>query len=409
MFPATVALLLGGLASAVSAADWPQWRGPTRDGVASAAALPSPLPRALRRVWQVEVGAGHSSPVVVGDRVYLHTRQGEDEVVRALDLATGRELWRHADPTPYTMNPAAIQHGKGPKSTPVVADGVVCTLGIAGRLSCFDAATGRVLWQNDWQGRFAETAPDFGTAMSPVVVDGSLIAHVGGVTAGALTAFDLRTGKERWRWDGEAPAYSSPIQATFDGVAQIVTQTREHVLAVAADSGRELWKVALETPYTQNSVTPLAHGDNVIVSGLQNPVIALRPRRSADGAWTATEAWRNTEVSMYMSSPVLVGGRLVGFTEKRSGQLFALDPETGRTIWLGEPRSGEHASLIAAGDRLLVLGVDAELAVGPVGGDGWSPERTYTVADGATWAHPALDGDRLLVKDVARLTRWAFE
>jgi outer membrane protein assembly factor BamB len=381
-------------------------------------------------VWEVEVGIGHSSPVVAGDRVYLHSRQGEEEVVRALDLATGREIWRHADPTPYTMNPAATKHGKGPKSTPVVtgsavlgaekmrAEGVVhttpeasavCTLGIAGRLSCFDRDTGRVLWQNDWSGRFDETAPDFGTAMSPAVFDGKLIAHVGGIEAGALAAFEVETGRELWRRDGEGPGYASPILATFDGVPQIVTQTREHVLAVSLDAGKELWQVPLKTPYLQNAVTPFIHGDTVIVSGLANPVIALRPRRAADGGWTSDEAWRSAEVSMYMSSPVLVSGLLVGFTEKRSGQLFALDPASGKVVWLGDPRQGDNAALIAAGDQLLVQNVSGELAIGPVAANGWKAARTYTVADSATWAHPALLGDRILVKDVDSLTLWSFQ
>jgi outer membrane protein assembly factor BamB len=392
------------------AADWPQWRGPARDGAAPDAAFPSPLPEKLRQVWRVQVGEGHSSPVVAGDRVFVHSREGDDEVVRALDLATGRELWRHADPTAYTMNPAAIQHGKGPKSTPVVAGGTVCTLGIAGRLSCFEAASGRVLWQNDWKGRFAETAPDFGTAMSPAIVAGKLIAHVGGVGAGALAAFDLATGKEIWRWEGEGPGYASPVLATFDGVEQIVTQTREHVVAVAADGGRELWKVELKTPYVQNIATPLVYRDTVIVSGLYNPVRALRPRLAGDRrGFTIEEVWRNADVDLYMSSPVLVSGQLVGFTSKRSGQLFALDPATGKTLWLGDPRQGDQAALIAAGDQLVVQNVAGELAIGPVDASGWKPSKRYTVANSATWAHPALLGKRLLVKDATQLTLWSFE
>jgi outer membrane protein assembly factor BamB len=418
-------LVLGGAAAGLGATDWPQWRGPARDGAAADAALPSPLLDALRKVWQVEVGEGHASPVVGGDRVYLHSRQGEDEVVRALDLATGRELWRHADATAYTMNPAALKHGKGPKSTPVLSGGTLCTLGIAGRLSCFEAASGRVLWQHDWKGRFSETAPDFGTAMSPAVFDGRLIAHVGGIKAGALAAFELSTGKEVWRWDGEGPAYASPMLATFDSVAQIVTQTREHVLAVDAASGKELWKVGLKTPYVQNIVTPLVYGDTLIVSGLSNPVKALRPHRGASGAFTADEVWSNAEVDMYMSSPVLMGGRsseaapappnppaaprLVGFTSKRSGQLFVLDPATGKTLWLGEPRQGDNAALIAAGDQLLVQNVAGELAIGPVDASGWKETKRYTIADSATWAHPALLGNRILVKDATKLTLWSFD
>jgi len=405
-----LAASLMGVTIDASAADWPQWRGPARDGSAPEAALPAPLPDALRQVWRVEVGEGHSSPVVAGDRVFIHARQGDAEVVRALELATGKEVWRHADPTPYTMNPAAMKHGKGPKSTPVVANGTVCTLGIAGRLSCFEAASGKVLWQHDWAGQFKETAPDFGTAMSPAVFDGRLIAHVGGIGAGALAAFDLATGKELWRWEMEGPGYASPVLATFDGVEQIVTQTREHVVALAAADGRELWKLPLETPYVQNIVTPLVHRDTVIVSGLMNPVMALRPRIAGDRrGWSIEEVWRNADVSLYMSSPIGVAGQLVGFTDKRSGQLFALDPDTGKTLWQGDPRQGDNAMLLAAGDQLLVQNVAGEIAIGPVGTDGWKQAKRYTVADSATWAHPALIGKQLLVKDNTKLTLWSFE
>jgi len=401
--------LLVTLLLAADAGDWPQWRGPQRDGIAAESALPATLPDSLQKVWQIEVGVGHSSPVVVGDRVFVHSREGENEVVRALELATGRELWRHTDATAYTMNPAAIPHGKGPKSTPVVASGTLCTLGIAGRLSCFEAASGKVLWQRVPSAPLEETAPDFGTAMSPAILDGRLIAHVGGVRNGALTAFELATGEELWRWDSEGPGYASPVLLTFDGVPQIVTQTREHVLAVDPATGKELWKVGLKTPYVQNIVTPIAHGDLLIVSGLDNPVKALRPRRGQSGAWTAEEVWSNAEVDMYMSSPVLAAGKLVGFTGKRAGQIFALDPATGKTLWLGEGRQGDNGAFIVAGDRLLVLNVAGNLLVGAVGAQPWKPEKTYEVAESATWAHPALLGNRLLVKDKTKLTLWAFD
>jgi outer membrane protein assembly factor BamB len=244
--------------------------------------------------------------------------------------------------------------------------------------------------------------------MSPAIFDGRLIAHVGGVKNGALTAFELATGTELWRWDSEGPGYASPVLLTFDGMPQIVTQTREHVLAVDAATGKELWKVVLKTPYVQNIVTPIAHGDLLIVSGLNNPVKALRPRRGAEGAWTAEEVWKNADVDMYMSSPVLAGGLLVGLTSKRSGQIFALDPASGKTLWLGDPRQGDNAAFIVAGDRLLVLNVGGDLLAGRIGAEPFQPEKTYEVAASTTWAHPALLGDRLLIKDKTRLTLWSF-
>ena len=147
--PKTAIVALAVLAASAGAGDWPQWRGSARDGRASLAPRAS-FPEALRPAWKVAVGEGHASPVVVGDRVYVFSREGEDEVVQALDLATGKRAWRASYPAPYTMNPAATGHGKGPKSTPVVAGGRVFTFGIGGVLSSFDAASGRLAWRKDF-------------------------------------------------------------------------------------------------------------------------------------------------------------------------------------------------------------------------------------------------------------------
>ncbi len=406
---ACLSLTLAALAVPPSArADWPQWRGPRRDGVALSAALPSELPAELRRVWQVEVGVGHSSPVVAGDRVYVHSREGEDEVVRALDLADGRELWRHATPVSYRRHPAALKHGKGPRSTPVVAGGAVCTLGVTGRLSCFDSESGEARWERDFADRFDRTWPEFGTAMSPAVFGNRVIAHVGGMQSGSLAAFDLESGRELWSWSQEGPGYASPIAATIDGVEQIVTQSRSHVVSVAAATGELLWKLPFETPYQQNSVTPLVVGSRVIISGLDRATTALEPRLDGQGRWLLEIAWKNDELPMYMSSPVLRDGLLFGMTEKRKGQLFCLDAATGEMLWASDGREGENASLIVAGDRLIVLTTDGVLMIGAAAAQRWSPWRS-TIAQSETWAHPALVEGLLLVKDHDHLTAWSFE
>src|SRR5262245_28933263 len=151
-----ILLLCGALvASAAAAQDWPEWRGPRRDGSVETWQEPKSWPERLTRKWQATVGAGHSSPVVVGERAYLHSRQAEDEVVTAFDLATGKVLWSDRYSAPYTMNPAATGHGKGPKSTPVASGGRLFTLGISGILSCYDAATGRVVWRHDHAAEFS--------------------------------------------------------------------------------------------------------------------------------------------------------------------------------------------------------------------------------------------------------------
>src|SRR5262245_20440667 len=127
--------------------DWTQWRGPNRDGTAPAFTVPKAWPEKLTQRWKLEVGLGYSTPLIVGDRIYAFTRQGDDEVVAALEAATGKQIWSTKYPAPYTVIKAAMTHGPGPKSTPVFADGKIFTFGISGILSAFDAGTGKQLWQ----------------------------------------------------------------------------------------------------------------------------------------------------------------------------------------------------------------------------------------------------------------------
>jgi outer membrane protein assembly factor BamB len=399
-------------ASLAQGPDWPQWRGQGRDGVVQGSTLPAELPAELNKLFEVEVGSGHSSPVVVGEHIYLHTRQGEDEVVQALELRTGKTVWRHSTETPYRRNPAAMSHGKGPKSTPVVSGDNLCTLGITGRLTCFDRRTGDVRFTRDFQDRFERTWPDFGTAMSPAVFDGKLIVHVGGVDEGALVALDPTTGEELWSNEVEPPAYASPILVApaegTEGDAQVVTQTRNQIVSVALDTGKLLWQMPLTTAYEQNSVTAVSAGSTLIVSGLDRGVFEVRAQPDARGLWMALVEWRNDDLPMYMSSPVLFGTSLFGLTHKRKGQLFCLDAETGDTKWTTEGRDGENASLIIAGDRLLVVTTDSELIVAEARCDSYTELARYTVASSPVWAHPALVGDLLLIKDEERLIGWSF-
>src|SRR3984893_11110756 len=206
------------------AQDWPQWRGPNRDGVVAAFTPPKVWPDKLKTIWKVHVGLGHSSPVVVGRRVYLHSRQEENEAASCFDLDTGKLLWRDTYPTPYMMNPAAFSHGKGPKSTPVLYNNSLYTFGISGILSCYDTSTGKVRWRKEFSKQFKATSPFFGAATSPIVHKGLVIVHVGGNDSGALTAFDADTGDVKWSWSGDGPGYASPIVFDGAGVTQIVTQ-----------------------------------------------------------------------------------------------------------------------------------------------------------------------------------------
>jgi outer membrane protein assembly factor BamB len=409
--PAALAILLvliGARHAPAGAQDWPQWRGPGRDGRITAFQEPEAWPAQLTRAWQVTVGTGHSSPLVVGRRVYLLSRQNEQEVVSCLDLETGTAIWRDSYPAPYTVNPAASRHGKGPKSTPVLQGGTIFTLGIGGILSAYDAESGRLRWRREFASEYPKTSPLYGAAMSPLVEGGRLIAHVGGHDNGALCAFDVETGKTVWSWTGDGPGYSSPIAAEFGGTRQIVTQSQKQIIGVSPADGRLLWSLPFTTAYQQNSVTPVVHGDTVIVSGLDNGVSAYRVTR-VGSTWHPEKAWENRDVSFYMNTPVLAGGTLYGLSHRNKGSFVALDAATGATRWAAPGRAGDNAAVLVGGETLFLLTTDAELIVSKASPAGFDERRRYTVAASPTWAHPVVTRAGILVKDAETLALWRLQ
>ncbi len=379
-----VSLLPG---SAAWASDWCQWRGPNRDGWLAQYRRPAQWPAELKRVWSVVVGEGHSSPLLVEGKLYVFSRLEDLETVQCLDLGTGRVLWRQSYPAPYEVNPAARDHGKGPKSTPILAAGKLITLGISGILSCWDADRGQRLWQRRFDSLYSATAPLYGTATSPIVVGEESIVHVGGHNSGALTAFALDTGRTVWRWAEDGPAYTSPILATLAGKRQLVSQSQEHCLGVDPQRGELFWKFPYTTQYTMNIVTPVRYRDLVIFSGYRRGTTAYKIKHSSAG-WSADREWHNPDVSMFMSSPVLVADQLYCFAQERRGQLVCLEAASARIRWHGPARLGENAALVVGDGVLFVLTTGAELIVVRPEANRYTELARYQVADTPTWAHP---------------------
>jgi outer membrane protein assembly factor BamB len=394
------------------AQDWPRWRGANGDGAVAGFTAPKAWPDQLKQRWKIIVGAGHSSPLVVGARIYLHSRQGETEVAAAYDLNTGKTIWQESYPAPYTMNPAATGHGKGPKSTPVFSHsnggGKLYTFGITGVLSCYDATKGRLLWRKEFARQFKSTSPDFGAATSPIIDRGLVIIHVGGSNSGALKAFDANTGEEKWSWNGDGPGYATPIVVEIAGKRQIVTQSQQNIIGVLVDNGSLLWKIPFTTAYVQNIVTPIQYKDLLIFSGINKGVFAVRVGWR-DNKWVTETVWENKEVSMYMNSPLLAGDLLFGMSHKNKGQFFCLDPASGKTLWTGDPRQGENAAMVIAGNLIFSLTNDADLIVTSVADKGAKVIRKYHVAEKPTWAHPAIVGRNILIKDETGLAMWGLE
>jgi outer membrane protein assembly factor BamB len=383
--------------------DWPQWRGPNRDGAIVSFTAPRSWPDQLTRKWKAEVGLGYASPVLVGNRVYMFSRRGDNEVLAALDAETGKEIWQRSYAAPFNMNPAAARHEKGPKSTPTFANGKLYTLGMTGIVTAFDAADGKQIWQKP----APPVNPLYHTAMSPLVDRGLVIVHVGGHNQGALTAFDPNTGAEKWKWSGDGPSYSSPIAVDVAGTRQLIVMTQENLVGVAAATGELLWRRPFSTQFTQNIITPMLYGDVIIYSGLDKPITAFKALKR-ENHWTTETVWENPALPLYMTNGVVVGDTLFGMTHRNSGQFFAVDAKTGKTLWTSPPRQATNAAIVHAGDTLFMLKDDAELIVAKASTGGFEPIKRYTVADSATWAQPTISGNRMFVKDTNSVALWTW-
>jgi outer membrane protein assembly factor BamB len=401
-----LALILLCLAAPAWAQDWPQWRGAARDGKVEGFALPKAWPKALTLQWKKEVGEGYSTPALVGERLYVLSRQKDEEVVRCLSAADGNEVWKTAYAAPYTPSQHAGSHGPGPKSSPAVADGRVYTLGISGILSCTRAADGNVLWRKEFSKEFPATAPEFGTAMSPLLTDGLCIVHVGGKGKGAVMAFDAGGGV-KWQWNGDGPAYASPVVLTADGTRQIVTQTEKFLVGIALEDGNLLWQVPFQTTYAENIVTPVVDGPVVIYSGVGKSTSAVRIQKQGR-RFVAMPVWDNPKVAMHMNSPVLKDGLLYGLTQ-RTGQVVCMDRKDGNTLWTGPARLGDNAAIVDVGAALMLLTSGGQLLVFRPGNQAYVELARYKVAPTPTYAHPVVSGKRIFVKDKGSVALWVLE
>jgi outer membrane protein assembly factor BamB len=406
---AAAALFVAGLSISAStqtnSANWPQWRGPNRDGHAAGFIAPKAWPERLIARWKTEVGLGYATPLLVGDRLYVFARQADNEVMAAIDAASGKVLWRTSYPAPFKMDKAAAPHGAGPKSTPAYADGKLFSIGMSGIVTAFDAGSGQQLWQKP-----ALPAQPLWTShsFSPLIDRGRVVFHMGGNDRGTLSAFDVNTGDAKWSWSGDGPGYGSPMLFEFGGTPQIVTMTQQKFIGLDAATGRLLWERAYTTEYAQNIITPVRFGDTLIVSGYQKPLAAFRVTRQKD-QWNTELVWENADVSLYMSDAVLAGETLVGFSQRRSGQFFALDARSGKTLWTSAPRQGTNAAIVSAGEFWFALEDDGELIVSRWKASAFEPLRRYAVGTSAAWAQPIIAGNRVFVKDVSTLTLWTLD
>ncbi len=409
---------------ALRADDWPQWRGLNRDARAAGFTAPQTWPKELTQKWKSPVGDGVSTPALVGDKLYVFSREGGNEVTRCLDAATGQEVWQTKYEAPAPNGPAA--QFSGPRSSPAVADGKVVTLGVRGTVCCSEAATGKLLWRRD---DFDGSVPNFSAASSPLITDGLCIAVLGGKDNGAVAAYDLATGDPKWKWTGDGAAYASPTPLTVEGVKLVATLTEHNVVAIQTGDGKQVWEVpfASQGMGAYNACSPVVDGSTVIYSGSKRGMKAVKLEKDAAGAFTAKDLWANADESVQFNTPALANGLLFGLTQ--ANVLFCVKEQDGLTAWTAPVaaagaapapggggggggrgmRGGGFGSIVSAGSVMLALTPSSELIAFQPSDKAYTELARYKVAESPTHAYPVAAGNRIFVKDKDSVILWTVE
>lgn len=411
MRPFLLLALAGSLTPVLPAAElvWPGLLGPQRDGFAKQFKVPARWPKQLKKDWSVEVGAGYGTPLVAGQRVYQHARQGEEEVVWCFDLASGKQIWRKSYNNPFKVGGGGERHGKGPKSCPVMADGRLFTLSITGMIHAWDVESGSLLWRKDYRGKWEKgNQPNWGVSTSPIVDGERLIVHLGNDEAGALMAFDVKSGREVWKQGEHGTSYSSPLLVEIAGVRQVVQWNHETLAGVESRTGKLLWEYpAPHRSHNQNMPTPVFHKGRILLGGENRGIKCLEPLLK-DGKWSVNRLWHQRKVALDMSTAVINGDHLYGMSHFKMGQIFCLDPRDGTIRWLSEGRIGQNVAFLALEGHVAALRSNGELRIIAADPAGYRARASYRVGPDQTWAPPVLLDSRILIKDLNRLTLWSF-
>jgi outer membrane protein assembly factor BamB len=381
-------------------ADWPQWRGPTRDGVLNESGIPEKFPAKLETRWSKPIGGGYSGIAVVDHRVYAFDYQkkpNEQERVLCLDAKTGETLWTHA----YVVAYQKMDYGNGPRTTPTVYKGRVYTYGARGHLHCLDAKTGEMIWRHDCIKEFNGRIPTWGHSCSPFIDDSRVIVQVGGQPNAGLVAFNLETGKETWRTLGDRPGYSSPIIISGKDWRQLVYFLPEHVVGLDPETGKELWRIKHEAiSYDVSISDPVWHA-GVLLTG--DYWTGTRAMTLDDKGLNPRVIWKGKQVSLLMSTPLWRDGSVYALDRHRG--LKCIELKSGQIKWQDEfvsPRGNNpHASLMWAGERALIFNEKCELILARL-----TPKKYEEISkvkvplrSGFSWAHPAFADGCIFVRD----------
>jgi len=396
-----IAGLIQGVAGFAQSNDFPGWRGVNRDGKVTGFTAPVAWPNELTKLWEVTVGLGDASPILVENKMYLMVKQDADEVLICLDInKNGKQIWKTViNPAPEITGPAGSH--PGPRSTPCYYDGKIYTLGANGVVACHDAKKGKLIWKDD---AHTTEVPAFFTSSSPLLVDNLCIVPLGGKENGVVVAFDAKTGAELWNVNEAPCTYSSPVLMTLDQKI-IVNQSETDLLGISMD-GNVLWKIP--TPGQRmfyNSSTPVIDGPNVMIAGAGTGSYLYNIKKEGD-KYTVTDVWNNPKLGVSFNTPVLKDGFYYG-NDARFGYLFCLNDNTGETAWTDTIKLNRFASTLDLGKAMLSLTANASLIIYEANSKAYKPLAKYKVSDTEIYAHPLVANNRIYIKDKEKLTCWA--
>ena len=402
------ALVLGGgsIEAADPVANWPQWRGPHRDGSVAAERWPDRLDEAhLVRQWTVPLGPSYSGPIVYGERVFVtETFEKRDEIVRALDRTSGEELWRVQWEGSLQVPFFAAANGSWIRSTPACDGDSLYVAGIRDVLVCLDVENGEERWRVDLVEEFGSAFPSFGCVASPLVI-GDAVYLQGGA---GFVRLDKHTGEASWRVLADAggmfgSAFSSPMPAELQGVPQILVQTRERLAGVDPVSGAELWSQKVEALRGMKILTAVVHEDGVFTSSYGGGAFRYAISQS-DDEWRVEEDW-TTRQEAYMSTPVVIDGH--AYLHLKNQRFTCVDLSTGETKWTTTPY-GKYWSLVTNGARILALDERGDLYLIEATPEEFRSLDSRSVNEVSPWAHVAVVGDEVFIRGLESVSAYSW-
>ena len=379
--------------------DWLQWGGPTRNFMSDAKGLAASWPPAgPKKLWSRALGEGHSSILTENGRLFtMYRRQGREEVIVALDAATGKTVWEVMYPAPTAG--LDFSQGAGPHSTPLIVGGRLFATGSRAELIAIDTAKGTRVWSHDFMKEYGASPPGRGYACSPLFYNGTVITTMGGAGQ-AVAAFNPQTGALMWKSGNAAVSPASPILIDVDGQPQLVVFGGDQVVGMDPANGRTLWSHPHRTDYGLNISTPVwsAADHLLLVSSAYGTGSRALELRQAAGKTTVAEKWFTNRMRVHIGTVIRLGDYAYG-SSGDFGPAFitAVEMKTGRIAW--QDRSFSRAQLLYADGKLVVLDEDGTLGIATVSPQGIKMLARAPVLEHLSWSPPTLSGTTLYVRD----------